>query len=312
MTESHSPNANSLETLKTKRRALELRATIIRAIRTYFEELGFLEVSTPIRIKAPAPELNIDTEPSGDHFLIASPELQMKQLVAAGFERIFQITKCFRRNERGDNHMPEFTMLEWYETGATMDTLKTRCTEILKAGATAVGQWPQLTYGGQIISLDEKWHDFEVQDAFEKFAGWRPGAAPDSDRFDIDLVDKVEPSLPVDRPVFLTGYPASMASLARLDPENPERALRLELYAGKLELANGFEELTSPQVQRQRFIDEEEERRKLGKPPYPLDEAFLTALQLGMPDCAGMAMGLDRLIMLLTDSKKISDIICFT
>ncbi|MBN2718877.1 MAG: EF-P lysine aminoacylase GenX [Deltaproteobacteria bacterium] len=300
--------SNRQNRLRQNRPILEARAKIIGAIRHYFEAQDFLEVETPIRIKAPAPELNIDTEPSGDHFLIASPELQMKQLVAAGYGKIFQITKCFRRGERGDRHLPEFTMLEWYETGGTMATLMDRCQGIIAAGAKAVAKWPLFSFGDLPVSLDGSWHCMEVQDAFETFAGWRPGANPNPFKFDMDLVDRVEPALPTDKPLFLCGYPASMASLARLDPASDARALRLELYAGGLELANGFEELTDPVAQRQRFEAEEAERREAGKPPYPLDEAFLSALSSGMPPCAGMAMGLDRLIMLFTDSKKISDV----
>ncbi|MBN2530737.1 MAG: EF-P lysine aminoacylase GenX [Deltaproteobacteria bacterium] len=297
--------------LAQKRQVLQTRAVIFSAIRQYFNSLDFLEISTPLRIAAPAPELNIDTEPCGDQFLIASPELQMKQLVAAGYERIFQITKCFRQGERGQRHLPEFTMLEWYEAGGTTETLKLRCEGIVSAAAKAVGNWPGFVFGEQRISLVEPWDSLEVQNAFELHAGWRPGATPDALQFDLDLVEKVEPALPADRPVFLCGYPASMASLAKLDDTNPERALRLELYAGGLELANGFEELTDPVVQKHRFIEEEAERRKQGKPPYPLDDAFLKALAHGMPHCAGMAMGLDRLVMLLTNQTDISAVVAF-
>jgi elongation factor P--(R)-beta-lysine ligase len=298
--------------LQRKRPVLEARAQIFAGIRSYFERNGFLEVSTPIRILAPAPEFNIDTEPCGDHFLIASPELQMKRMVAAGYHRIFQITKCFRQGERGERHLPEFTMLEWYEVDATMETLKARCQGILRAGAEALEIYPTIPFGESAISLERPWHSLEVQDAFLRFAGWRPGPAPESLRFDMDLVDKVEPALPLDKPVFLCGYPASMASLARLDARNPERALRLELYAAGLELANGFEELTDESMQRERFEEEETLRRHAGKPAYPTDEQFLTALRHGMPACAGMAMGLDRVVMLLTNRKNIENVVAFS
>jgi elongation factor P--(R)-beta-lysine ligase len=298
--------------LQRKRPVLEARARIFAGIRRYFERNGFLEVSTPIRILAPAPEFNIDTEPCGDHFLIASPELQMKRMVAAGYHRIFQITRCFRQGERGERHLPEFTMLEWYEVDATMETLKARCQGILQAGAEALEIYPTIPFSESVISLEPPWHSLEVQDAFLRFAGWRPGSAPESLRFDMDLVDKVEPALPLDKPVFLCGYPASMASLARLDDRNPERALRLELYSAGLELANGFEELTDATIQRERFEEEEALRRNAGKPAYPTDEQFLTALRHGMPACAGMAMGLDRVVMLLTNRKNIGDVVAFS
>lgn len=235
----------------------------------------------------------------------------MKQLVAAGYEKIYQITKCFRQNERGQRHLPEFTMLEWYETHATMTELEQRCMDILTESAKAIATYPTVTFGEYQISLKDDCYRLEVQDAFEKFAGWRPGATPPPQKFDVDLVEKVEPALPQDKPLFLKGYPASMASLAKIDPRVPERALRLELYVGGLELANGFEELTDSDLQRQRFEQEEQERRALGKPPYPLDNEFLAALAEGMPDCAGMAMGLDRLVMILTNSENIANVVAF-
>lgn len=299
------------ECLAQKRHRLIARQRIVDAVRKYFQQSDFIEVSTPTRIQSPAPELHIDAEPSGDHFLIASPELQMKQLVAAGYNKIFQIGKCFRQGETGQHHLPEFTMLEWYETGSTLETLKMRCQGLIMASAQTINQYPTINFGDLSISLDTPWHHVEVQDAFVQHADWRPGGAPDPYRFDLDMVEKVEPGLPTDAPVFLVGYPTTMASLAKIDPENPERALRLELYAGGLELANGFEELTDAAEQRRRFVSEEAERRKQNKAPYGLDNDFLQALELGLPPCAGMAMGLDRLVMLLTDAKKITDVVTF-
>lgn len=298
--------------LEKKKQRLLAREQIIDAIRAYFKAHGFLEVSTPIRIHSPAPELNIDPEPSGNHFLIASPELQMKRLVAAGYDKIFQIEKCFRQEERGHRHLPEFTMLEWYETAADMDLLKTHCKGLIQAAAQAVNQYPSITYGTTQIDIASPWQHIEVQDAFKKYAGWIPGPNPDELRFDMDLVDKVEPSLPTHLPVFLVGYPAGMASLAKIDKTNKNRALRLELYMAGIELANGFEELTCPTEQRRRFIEEENQRRQLGKIPYPLDEDFLQSLELGLPECAGMALGIDRLVMLLTQALHIEDVVAFT
>ncbi|MCK9462683.1 MAG: EF-P lysine aminoacylase EpmA [Proteobacteria bacterium] len=283
-------------------RRLGLRAAIVRALRRFFEDEGFLEVETPIRVPAPAPEEHIDPEPSGDRFLAASPELQMKRLVASGaYPRIFQVSRCFRRGERGALHLPEFTLLEWYRAGAGIDSLMADCESMIGRAARAVG----------VSIAAPPWERLEVADAFERFAGWRPSGAPDAERFTRDLVDRVEPSLPRERPVFLAGYPASMASLARIDPANPARAERFELYAAGLELANGFAELTDPSEQRARFEAEIGSRRRRGAACPPIDEAFLEALELGMPACAGIALGVDRLAMWLTGATSIDEVVAF-
>jgi lysyl-tRNA synthetase class 2 len=290
---------------------LQKRTLIFRTVRKTFETKGFLEVETPVRIPGPAPEAQIEAEPSGDRFLITSPELQMKRLLAAGYDKLFQICRCFRQGERGDHHLPEFTMIEWYRSGATISELMSDCETLVAAAAKAVGRYPEARRSDQDVNLTPPWERLEVADAFERFAGWRPGPDPDPDRFDGDLVDRVEPALPADRPVFLTGYPASLASLARLDPENPDRAERFELYAGGLELANGFTELTDPVEQRKRFAAEAEKQKAAGKRPYPIDEKFLGALTLGLEPCAGIALGLDRLVMLLTGAPTIDDVVAF-
>jgi elongation factor P--(R)-beta-lysine ligase len=288
------------------------RAIIVREIRGFFEGEGFLEVETPIRIPAPAPEEHIDPEPSGGRFLAASPELQMKRLVASGaYERIFQISRCFRRGERGARHLPEFTMLEWYRAGAGIEALMADCEALIGRAAAAVGAFPIVSFQGRAVDLAPPWERREVSDAFARFAGWRPGGAPDAERFTRDLVDLVEPALPRARPVFLAGYPASMASLARLDPSDPERAERFELYAGGLELANGFAELTDAAEQRARFEEAVGERRDRGATCPPLDERLLAALEIGLPPCAGIALGVDRLVMLLTGATSIDDVVAF-
>jgi len=307
VTISHQKKRN---TLASKRRYLEARATILESIREYFKAEGFLEVETPQRIKAPAPEKYIDTEVCGDHFLIASPELQMKQLICSGYERVFQICHCFRSGERGPRHLSEFTMLEWYRSGEGEDALMTDCEKLLALSARRLGVFPLLP--GGCVNVAPPFERLTVADAFERAAGWRPGPSPDQLRFDMDLVDRVEPSLSLSKPVFLTDYPRSMASLARISPRNPDTAQRFELYAGGLELANGYAELTDPVEQRTRFELEEQFRRSEGKPPYPLDEEFLGALELGMKECSGIALGVDRLVMLLTGAPSIDHVVAFT
>jgi len=303
--------AADLERLRRTRTRLERRARIVGAVRALLDGQGFFEVETPLRVASPAPERHIDHERSGDRFLIASPELQMKRLLAAGYERIYQICRCFRRGERGGLHQPEFTMLEWYRLGGGIEDLMRDCEQLVEAAARAVDTFPAVARGGGTIDLTPPFPRLDLGNAFEQAAGWLPGASPDPDRFDEDLVDKVEPWLPADRPAFLIGYPAAMASLARLSPEDPARAERFELYAGGLELANGFAELTDPAEQRRRFEAESSARAVAGLATAPLDERFLAALVHGLGDCAGIALGIDRLVMLLTDAISIDEVVAF-
>ncbi|MCP4602067.1 MAG: EF-P lysine aminoacylase GenX [Proteobacteria bacterium] len=310
-------NANNRNPEKARQRLaalspfLKKRAKIIQAFRNEILKWDFLEVETPIRIRAPAPELYIDAEPSGDCFLITSPELQMKRLLAAGYSNIFQICHCFRSGEQGEKHLPEFTMAEWYRTGATTTDLMEDCEKLIARAAESVGVFPKVSRLGREVDFSPPWERVKVADAFERYAGWRPGADPDPDRFDRDLVLKVEPSLPADRPVFLEGYPASMASLAQLNEKDSTKADRFELYAGGLELANGFTELVDPVEQRRRFEKEATQRIKAKKREYPIDECFFQALELGLNPCAGIAMGLDRLVMLLTGAATIDQVVAF-
>ena len=306
-----SPPTTPRDALGAKRRRLRERAACLRAVRAHLDANGFLEVETPTRIPAPAPELHIDAEPSGERYLITSPELQMKRLLGASYSKIYQICRCFRRGERGALHLPEFTMLEWYRAGAGIEELMLDCERILRCAAEAIDRYPVAQRGGVRTRLEPPFMRIAVADAFERYAGWRPGARPDPERFERDLVERVEPALPRERPVFLWGYPASLASLARLDPRDPKRALRFELYAGGLELANGFDELTDPAEQRRRFEAEREARRERGADDYPIDERFLEALELGLVRCAGIALGLDRLVMLLTGAAEIDDVVAF-
>jgi lysyl-tRNA synthetase class 2 len=287
-------------------RNLALRSRVLHAIRSFFHERGYLEVETPVRLRAPALELHIDAEPSGDHWLRTSPELHMKRLLAEGHERLFQLGPCFRRGERGPLHHPEYTMLEWYRAGAGYRDLIPETAALLAHAARAANGATRIGP----LDLSEPWHERMVSAAFLQHAGWDPCAAYDADRFDLDLVDKVEPALPRDRPVVLIDYPAEAAALARLNPANPRVAERWELYAGGVELANAYGELVAPDEQRTRFEHCAAERTALGRETYPLDEAFLAALP-GVPPCAGIALGVDRLVMLLAGAADLDDVMAF-
>ena len=285
-----------------------IRSRMLHAVRDFFYASGFTEVETPVRIPAPALETHIDAPPSGRAWLRASPELHMKRLLAAGCARIFQLGPCFRSGECGSRHNPEFTLLEWYHIGADYTDLL-RDTEALLAHVfqTVTGQ-TVFTYRGKSVDLARPWHCLTVRQAFLKWAGWDPLADWDPDRFDTDLVEKVEPALPQDKPCVLTDYPAPAASLARLKDDNPQVAERWEVYVGGLELANAYSELCDAASQRARFLEAAAERRSLGKEVYPLDEPFLAALERGLPPCGGIALGVDRLAMLVCGAADIADV----
>jgi elongation factor P--(R)-beta-lysine ligase len=290
---------------------MERRARILRAIRQFFAAREFLEVETPVRLRAPAPEIHIDAEPSGDRFLRTSPELHMKRLLAAGYSRIFQMGPCFRRGERGRLHHPEYCMLEWYRTHSGSGDILVDTKALVAFVAREVLGTTDLRYQGRTIQLLPLWERITVADAFKQYAGWDPTAAFDPDRFDLDLVDKVEPNLPQDVPVILADYPVEAAALAKRKDTQPPVADRWELYIGGMEIANAYSELTDPQEQRARFGAWTRRRQELGKDGYPVDEEFLGALDGGMPAAGGIALGVDRLVMLLTDSASLDDVILF-
>jgi len=296
--------------LKALRPVLELRATLIRAIRRFFEERNFLEVETPVRIAAPPPEAHIDAEPAGDHYLRPSPELPMKRLLAAGYERIFQIGPCFRRGELGARHNPEFTLLEWYRANADYTDILVDTKALIMFLGRELAGGEELAWQGRLVTLGPLWERLTVAEAFKQFAGWDPLAHFDADRFDLDLVEKVEPALPRQTPVVLMDYPAPAAALARRKPGRPEMAERWELYIAGLELANAYSELRDPEEQRARFAEWNRVRHIAGKAVYPIDEDFLAALP-DMPPAGGIALGVDRLLMLFADAATLDDVLPF-
>ena len=294
-------------TLSRRREALLQRGAVFDRIRGFFQEKGYLEVETPFRIPAPAPEAQIDAIPSAGWFLQTSPELCMKRMLAAGYQRIFQICRCWREGERGVRHLSEFTMLEWYRAGADyLDIMEE--TEALVAAAAGV---TRLSYRGQSIELAPPWERITVAEAFRRYAGTTPEKALAEGSYDEIMVELVEPRLGHSRPSFIYDYPACCGALARLKDGDPSIAERFELYIGGLEIANAFSELTDPSEQRSRFEAEAAERASLGKAPYPVAEKFLRSLA-GMPQAAGIALGLDRLVMVLLDAETIDEVVAFT
>ena len=305
------PRPADTDALRARRRALELRAQLHDAIRRFFRERGFLEVDTPVLLPANSPEAQIDAVPAAAGWLRTSPELAMKRLLAAGHENIFQLGPCFRAGEQGRWHHPEFTLLEWYRAGAGYLEILADTKALLAFAAKELRGATDFAWQGQPLSCaQELWEKFTVSQAFIQHAGWDPALKFDPDRFDLDLVTRVEPALPRDRPVVLIDYPAPLAALARRKPDDPLRAERWEFYLGGVELANAYSELNDPAEQRARFAEANAARQKRGAKPYPMDEPFLAALAQ-MPPSGGIALGVDRLLMILADADSLDAILPF-
>jgi lysyl-tRNA synthetase class 2 len=283
--------------------ALAKRAEIIRAVRNFFDRQGFIEVETPSSIIAPAPEEYIDCplvafRDGHREFLRASPELQMKKLLALGMERIYQIGPCFREGERGSRHNPEFTMLEWYRKGATYEDLKNDLSTLI----------PLLPYSD---NFKEPFKTISVRDAYAPFALWDPWINWDRDKFDFDMATKIEPAIKeMGGGVFLTDYPPEAASLAEtspLDNSSLKKASRWEFYLNGIEIANAFSELCDKAEQTRRFEESRKLRQQIGEADYPIDYEFLDILP-SMGKASGAALGIDRLIMALLDAEDISSV----
>ncbi len=293
-----------------KTHTLQLRAKLIQSVRHFFVQHNFLEVETPIRIPAPAPEEHIEAITSDDWFLQTSPELCMKRLLSAGFPRIFQISHCFRGAERGNKHLPEFTMLEWYVAGFDYHQLMDQCEAMLITAFKDMGHDQNILWQNNKISLTTPWERISVADVFSKYSPISLQQALHQDKFDEIMVEYVEPRLGIERPTYLYDYPVKLAALAKTKKSDPTVAERFELYIGGLELANGFSELTDVNEQRQRFEEALKARITKKWASYEMPEKFLHALQT-MPPSAGIALGVDRLMMILADTGKIDDVVAF-
>jgi len=286
-----------------------------QAIRHWFNERAFVETETPSRLKAPGLDSDVEPVAAEDGWLVTSPELCMKRLLVAGMPRIFQFAKCFRRGELGPRHEPEFTMLEWYRGFSDLEQILDDTEELVMTAAAAVGAGQKIEHEGRQVVLERPFLRLTVAEAFRRHAGISAVdvlAREHRQRYFQLFVDQVEPSLAeYERPVFLHAYPASEAALARLNPQDPRWAERAELYVAGVELCNGYSELSDPVEQRARFEAELKRRASEGSPVYPLDEAFLSALEQGMPHSAGNALGFDRLMMLLVGCSAIDQVVAF-
>jgi len=289
---------------------LQRRAAFIQALRHFFITQDFLEVDTPIRIPTLAPETHIEPEVCGSWFLQTSPELCMKRLLTGGSPALFQICKCFRRNERGDRHLPEFTMLEWYRTGCDYRRLMVDCEQLLLFLADFFRLGSTIRVGDQTVALSPPWERLTVAEAFRRHAPQSLDQSLASGTFDEVLCTYIEPQLGISGPIFLYDYPAELGSLALTKKTDPTLAERFELYVGGIEIANGFSELTDPVEQRRRFAREQSTIQARGRQPWPMPEKFLAALAQ-LNDAAGIALGVDRLAMVLWDAGAIDEVVTF-
>tara|TARA_X000001036_G_C20672880_1_gene803114 strand:- start:797 stop:1768 length:972 start_codon:yes stop_codon:yes gene_type:complete len=311
---------------QVKQENLLKRAQIMRAVRSYFDSEGFLEVETPIMQVMPGADVHIHGYAlENGLYLHNSPEFEMKKLLVAGCEKIYQICKVFRKEEVTKLHSPEFTMLEWYRAGADFVDLITDCKSFITACVD------KFEYNGVICDPHQDWHIMTVAEAFEKFAdidiaaclndpiafmaasrqvGVRVTATDGwDDVFHAVMAERIEPYLGMGVPTVLCDYPASMASLSRKKVGDERWAERFELYICGVELANAYSELTDAQEQKTRFERDMFEKERIYGERYPIDEDFLKALEHGMPECAGIALGLDRLVMLACGAQNINQVL---
>ncbi len=327
---------------ENRRNNLLRRGKTIQGIRQYFLQEGFVEIETSCLVPSPGMEPHLValevlvTRPDGAKkkmYLHTSPEYSMKKLLARGWDKIFQICRVFRDGEFGDTHEVEFTMLEWYRTHADYRKIMEDCEGLLHHLSLEVLGKTRLSYQGKIIDLSPPAERVSVSRAMKIYGGvdiqknsdgpslleeaksrgyrFEPGGVYSFDEVFFKIfLEEVEPRLGNSKPSFLYEYPASMAALARLKPESSLWAERFELYVAGLELANAFSELVDPVEQRRRFESEQRLRAVLKKPLYPIDEELLEALSR-MPPSAGIALGVDRLVMLLCDAPRIQEVLAF-
>ena len=301
-----------------------VREKVIDTIRYFFKDQGFHEVFTSVLVPVPSIEPNLEvfeTELRTSKglkrrsFLIMSPEFSIKKLLAAGIGNCFEITKCFRNEEEVSSlHNPEFTMLEWYRVQAdytgVMKDFEQLFTKIIRQVNPKVdlSKWE---YQGKTYDLSLPWPRISFEEAFKKYAGKNIDDIKDDDFYQIFFND-IEPKLRESKkPAIIYDYPISQASLARKKESDPRFAERFEVFLAGVELGNCFSELTDAGEQKKRFEADLLKRRNLGKVDYPIDEDLIGALKSGLPEVSGIAVGVDRLVMLAADVSSVSETLFF-
>lgn len=303
--------------------ALKQRHQLLQRLRAFFEARGVWEVETPMLSRASAVDLqlaamSVQVSPETTGYLHTSPEFPLKRLLAAGSGSIFQISKVFRQDECGQRHNPEFTMLEWYRVGFTLPDLMAETDVFLQ---TLLG-----TPSAEVVTwqaLFEQWagvnpHTAKADTLWQRARDtglWtesQPSAWSEDDWLDWIFVKAIEPTLGHERPLFVTDFPAKQAALAKTrEVDGLEVASRFEVYIQGLELANGYDELTDAKELRRRMTQDNAHRAAVGKPVLPIDENLLAAMTHGLPPCAGIALGVDRLVMLALSANHIEDVLSF-
>ncbi len=319
------------ESLAARLPFLRRRALLTSATRAYFTARGYTEVETPYAVRAPGEEVHLRAfRTEREHsdgtreplWLHTSPEFAMKKLLAAGAGPIFQFARVWRNGEGSDLHAAEFTMLEWYQPGATMDSLIDETVALLRAVL------PPVVFCLGVTTDLAQYQRLTVAEAFTRYVGADVLTTADDapalaaaagvrlrqgetweDLFFRLLLERVEPNLGRTHPTFLTHWPAAQAALARRDPADARVAERFELFVCGIELANAFVELTDAEEQRARFVTDRARRHAMSGEDWPLDEDFLAALTLGMPPSAGIALGFDRLAMIASGAARIDQVL---
>lgn len=296
---------------------LRLRAELLDTIRSFMRERDIMEVETPILSRAGITDVNIHSIsfnlPGRESvYLNTSPEFCMKRLLASGSGAIFQVARVFRDDACTRLHQPEFSMLEWYRPGFDHHRLMDELSELLSAlGLTPIDRCTYEEAFLQHLEIDPHRASIcDLQSQASKLGLYRP----EDDRailLEFLFSHSVAPALGRDKPLLLYDYPACQAALARLSGDKSPTARRFELFVNGIELANGFHELTDCGEQRQRFTGENRIRRQRGLPEVAIDQLFLAALQAGLPDCAGVAIGLDRLLMVIAGKEHINEVMPF-
>jgi lysyl-tRNA synthetase class 2 len=317
-----------VRTVEGLRAALELRARLYALIRRFFAERSVLEVETPILSAGANTDPNIQsfTTRFGGHvdsgarerWLRTSSEFAQKRLLVAGIGDCYELGRVFRDGEAGRRHNPEFTMLEWYRVGWDHHRLVAEVVDLVQAALALVGKSSNLhkstyrdlfiaTLGIDPLSADET----QLQTALGDVRVDTQGFSRD-DWLDLLLTHRIQPQFPADRITVVCDYPMSQCALAKIRHDNPPVAERFEVYIGQQELANGYHELTDAAEQRARFVRDNTRRRERGLPELPLDENLLAAMERGLPECSGVALGIERLLMAMTDSEDIRDVLAFS
>lgn len=319
------------------------RAKITRAIRDFFWQEKFLEVETPQLVPQPSmePYLEVfETTLLDDHrndyrgFLTSSPEFAMKKLLAGGYENLFQVCKSFRNQEGwSERHNPEFTILEWYRTHSDYTQLMQDCEDLFRFIGKEVFATTTITFRGRQFDLAQPWERLSVPEAFAKYAGidLETMLSPEKlsiaakqkgytitpettweETFNQIFLNEIEPHLGTGpQPTILYDYPAEMAALSRKKSSEPRLAERFEFYFAGLEMGNAFSELTDWQEQLSRLQADRAEKERLGRTLFDIDPDFIDALKLGIPDCAGIAVGVDRVCMVFLNAETIQDVLFF-